>query len=153
MAKKTKSRVTRKPKTAYELLGRVCKAIEAEPRSYDQSLWVINRELMNEPGGLYVRPKRLQPPCGTSFCIAGHIVAQHDGFAPAANAGYGCRSRAIDILGFDDDPPEGFFFAHALGIRTPPAGTVAYARLGVKLVRAFMRKHSAHLKSRLLKGV
>lgn len=153
MAKKTRPK---KPRTAYELLDLVAKHILEEPKRYYQGLWVTKTESVIEARMGAV------PACGTMACRAGWIVALHDGLDSKAIASEMRRrsiwslpvmERANAILGMSESDTERLFDGGAMPYWAARPGTKGYARLGAKGIRAFMRKHAAHLKARLLKGV
>jgi hypothetical protein len=117
-------------RNAYQLLDRVCKAIEREPQRFNQSDW-----------------------CGTAFCRAGWMVVLHDGKLGLNEVHVGVRAE--ELLDMDLSDSWSLFstyemFNPAAGARP---GTVEYAKAGVDGTRAFMKKHAAHLKARSLEGV
>lgn len=137
-----------RPRTAFELLNRVCKHILEEPKRYYQGMWGnTNEDLIKATVGSV-------PACGTMACRAGWIVALHDGM-PAFHRmlNMDCLPgevgvRAKEILGdldtdslFDEDAVNGF------------PGTVAYAEQGASGIEDFMAKHEEYLKARLLRKI
>lgn len=143
-----------KPKTAYELLERVCEHILEEPRRYNQGLWITRgKRLLNF---LSVRVKSVAesaPPCGTMACRAGWIAALHDG--PAAAMGHRMRTddipgRARLILDMEFDDTRDLFSGDAV---VGKFGTAAYAKRGAEGLRKFMAEYESHLKARLLSDV
>lgn len=153
----TVRKVTRaaKPKTAYDLLARVADHILEEPKRYYQTNWGLRGT------HLEAIKKELRPACGTVACRAGWIVALHDG--PERLNGTHLQllkripARARMILGATDNKQDirwdasDLFDGAACGMAAE--GTVEHAKRGASGIRAFMRKHAAHLKSRLLKDV
>ena len=159
MAKKAKA-VTRrgKAKTAYELLERVCEAIKAHPLNYYQGYWKSRRGRskgqVRHTQVMEALPPSLDVPentCGTAFCRAGFIVAEHDGYEARP---IDFNQRARRLLGIDEyesfDDVSRLFDASAV---TGTPGTSRYVRQGIAGLRAFMKEHEAHLKARSLKGV
>ena len=147
---KQQTRSRRKAKTAWELCERVCEQITAEPRTYDQRMW----RLSANDWQIAKRPPRLRPKCGTAFCRAGWIVALRDGAKKVDNNS--CQVRANAILNLPRDATDQLFSGVAerlerWTVRTP--GSIGAAKAGVRGLRAFMKKHAAHLKARSLKGV
>jgi hypothetical protein len=145
MAKKTARRA--KPKTAYELLERVCEAITANPLNYYQGFWKARRGARGS-ATVCALPEELDKPaneCGTAFCRAGWIVALHDGIN-ARPRDFDTRARAI--MGF----PRSGSFDECFGLFDGGAvygtpGTRHYARQGASGVREFMKRHAEHLKA------
>lgn len=142
--------VTRsKPKTAYELLQRVCEHILEEPRRYNQERWLMR-------GKRYIKDFGLSAPaCGTVGCRAGWIVLLHDGMkAKVTDETCSTGWRAAQILGLDV-PRYGnaTFDLFAGGGVSGKVGTKTYAERGAAGIRVFMAEHKFHLKARLLKDV
>jgi hypothetical protein len=133
----------KKPKTAYELLERVCEAIKAHPLNYYQGMWVSQRGSSMDP-----LPASLDVPdnkCGTAFCRAGWVCQLLDGAMPRGGVG----GRSNEILGLSDDETDPLYYEEMRGA----PGSKAYVQQGVRGVRAFMRQHAKHLKARSLRGV
>lgn len=156
VVRKTQSeRRTHKPRTAYELLERVCEHILEEPRRYYQEFWAVRdkQKIADVMGSV--------PSCGTMACRAGWIVALNDGLnSRVMRADHDTFSpiedRANQILGLGSGDTGRVFSACAVrgaSYGGPKHGTARYAREGVKGLRKFMREYEAHLKSRLLKDV
>jgi hypothetical protein len=162
---------TTKAKNAYELLGDVCKAILAEPRRYYQDKWgIIGKTEIVKSG--------FEPPvCGTMGCVAGWCVALVSPyrFARAINAmkkdlelpyNQTVTCIATNLLMNVSDPNFSYTLYDAAddlfkgdsinkycrdnNILTPPIGSLAYAQIGVKRIRAFMRTHRKQLKAKAL---
>lgn len=142
-----------KPKTAYELCQRVCRHIAAERKTYFQGDWfrvsaVAQRIRMGAT-----------TDCGTTACRAGWMVALGDGPLKARIQSHllsGILGRARLLLGAGSGSQlsvdvDTLFAGDACDGLKP--GTRAYARCGVRGLRAFMAKHEAHLKARALEGV
>lgn len=144
---------------AYDLLADVCRVIREEPRRYYQGSWAVRRRedicrLLLDHGHADPAP----PMCGTMACRAGWIVQLRDGCLPPADSGLDrwsspIEDRAKELLRADYDDDSTFagdvdsLFDPTLstggGLRV---GTAAYAREGVKGLRAFMAKYKARLK-------
>lgn len=122
------------PETAYQLLERVCEAIERSPQQFDQNEWVSRKD------------------CGTSFCRAGWLVALHDGVAAIGDDDF-VMGRAEAILDMEGDDAWELFSTYALLDTDARPGSVEYAAAGVDGTQRFMRKHEAHLKARRLTDV
>lgn len=144
-----KTQYQRPPRTAYDLLARVCEHILDEPKRYTQESYLVHGIAAIKNLGLAA------PTCGTVGCRAGWIVALHDG--PTGVRGEAVEWRANQILGRGGDTHDlfsGTACDRLAGEDTSPIiGTKKYARLGVKGLRAFMKQHAKHLKARLLKDV
>ena len=141
MAITTGHTAQRPARTAYELLGRVCKAIAAEPERYDQTTFGYCEDNNNKS-------------CQTAFCIGGWIVHLHD--KEIATIARSVETRANEILGLGASRGWKLFTTYLpeLESNSPPVqGTPAYARAGVRHTRRFMAKYKDHLKARTLKGV
>lgn len=154
---KTKVPTWKRPaRTAYELLGRVCKVIQVEPKRYDQ--------------GTFQSSQDQRTVCETAFCVGGWLVFLHDG----KFIGGSIEDRASVLLGMDGLyynglNPWDLFTTMVPGVTCremdasgdiidldqdlPNQGTPAYAKAGVAHTRRFMKKYEAHLKARLLAGV
>lgn len=89
----------KRTRTVMDVLKGARARINREPRSYKQTKWMQTpghtvRELLDLP----------EPPCGTSFCRAGHIVMVLDGWEGIKNLithrGDSCaiETRAFDII-------------------------------------------------------
>lgn len=146
MSTSTRTQKRPKPKTAYELLQRVCAHILEEPQRYLQRRYVAT--------GTDLDAYDLKPPCGTAACRAGWIVWLHDGEWPD----YSCiSSRANQILKMSGADTMDLFRASALMYENHgqryKEGTRAAAEAGVRGLRDFMEQHAKHLKARLLKSV
>lgn len=143
-----------KPKTAYGLLGAVCRAIESRPLNYAQNSWCATRGgLMSRHGDIAELDPALDVEanvCGTSFCRAGWIVAVHDGKRARPRSFY---RRAAAILGMpltrgcfhSDNSDLAALFEWDAVTGTP--GTRSYVRRGVAGVRRFMKKYERHLRA------
>lgn len=148
--RKTQSARQPKPRTAYELLQRVCHHILEEPKRYNQETYFETgkRDIQMTWG--------FAPACGTMACRAGWIVALHDGTKHTSPLS--AQDRANEILGMSSGATDHLFKGSALHIAarrntTDIIGTPAYARLGVKGLRIFMKRYTARLKERLLSDV
>jgi hypothetical protein len=140
----------KKAANAYELLGRVCEAIEARPLSYYQGWWSQSRGAT----GVCALEDELNTPeneCGTAYCRAGWIVALHDGHHVAKDWRR-VQDRACALLDMDEFDTDELFNGGAVPLSLTP-GSTRYVRAGIAGVRAFMRKHKAHLQARSLRGV
>jgi hypothetical protein len=136
--------------TAYELLGRVCKAIKAHPLNYCQADWMQKRDPDIDDAAPLARSLDVpENVCGTAYCVAGWVVRLHEGRDPDTTAGI--SKKASSLLGMDDDVAYDELFA--VGYVSGVPGTPEYVAAGVKHVRDFMKTHAAHLKARSLKGV
>lgn len=153
------------PETAYELLALVAQHIEEEPRRYFQDAFALfGRSEIRDVAEMDA------PPCGTTCCRAGWIVALGDGMPAlrslAAQSQLDIPSRARAILGMGDvgtffdefaaeaDGDDGWNYDREVipdDINKP--GTPEYAQFGAAGVRAFMAKHEARLKARRLVDV
>ena len=149
-----------KAKTAYELLERVCAAIKAHPLAYYQDQWMLKskRDVVKR---LRLTNEQARESCGTAYCRAGWIVALHDGSAAARRMScewhseeFGERAREILAMPYQssDDPIRECRLFQSGTVAAHP-GTRAYAREGVRGLKAFMEQHKAHLKARKLDGV
>lgn len=163
--------MSEQPKTAYELLERVCEHIVEEPKRYHQGVWALLGGRIADALG-----KEAAPACGTVCCRAGWIVALHDGLnaKPLQAESNGVRTnvveeRAQSILDLSEDATLDLFDGSALeieqgldkfdddgeydGPELPRRGTLEYAQLGADGLRKFMTQHESHLKARLLADV
>ncbi len=134
-------------KTAWGLCQEVIKAIEAEPKRADMT--IFSYKLSPEEGG---------PACGTVGCFAGWVTLLKDGHMTDS------YHRAIEILGDleyytirDDTEDPLFVFNGGLGDRcdtdiTSPR-TKAHMRAVVSRIKKFMKINAAALKSRNITGV
>lgn len=157
---KTKTVRQPKAKDAYELLERVCVAIKEHPLSYWQGYWKATRGYRGGGcGDVCELPESLNTSnntCGTAFCRAGWMVALHDGMRakPASFEG-----RAKELIGvYKDDGVDCVLLGSTDrlfegGAVDGTPGTRPYVNAGIKGIRAFMKKHAAHLKARKLRGV
>jgi len=135
MAITTGHTAQRPARTAYELLGRVCKAIVANPEQYNQNEWGDSWDY-----------------CGSGFCVAGWIGFLYDGRPSPSHI----RRRAMELLDMQQVLAWELFtpIIPELYSNMPPVpGSLAYARVGVRHTRRFMAKYKDHLKARTLKGV
>ncbi len=139
----------RKATTAYELCERTCEAIAAHPLAYFQKDWI-------RTGARRPEELRGDTECETTFCRAGWLVAVHDGKSRATDAGE-ISTRADVLLGRRRDLGDFDFAVTELfnggGLSHLTPGTKAYVRKGIAGLRAFMRKHKAHLQAQSLRGV
>lgn len=153
-----------KAKDAYELVDEVCEAILSEPARYNQSTFGDGPkwEDIDSPAEAIKegwQPHNV-PACGTTCCYAGWVVvlARPRLFTAAmsdSNTSTNVPDEAERILGVDvDDLFTGSDILHPYlrhGQEMPRAGTMAYARLGVKRLRAFQKSNAAELKARKLR--
>lgn len=140
----------RKPKTAYGLLGLVCREIESNPLNYYQGMWKTSRN-----GGKDVPlPHDLdvdENECKTAYCRAGFIVNAMDGYSPRRTTwGFDWARRARKILGMDADQVYQLFAGDAI-IGKP--GTKRYVKAGVSGLKKFMYEHRERLLARKLSDV
>ena len=146
-----------KAKNAYKLLDEVCEVILAEPRRYNQEDWLIK----GLPGEKTWGAKRGLPECGTVGCVAGWVYTlKGAGTLSGTNTLTGkalwrVADDAQAILGLSAEQAAHFFrasaiqdLAHKLNRPVPRPQTVAYARLGVKHIRAFQKTHAEQLKAK-----
>jgi hypothetical protein len=101
---------------AVRLLTKVKQLMTAEPRRVDMTHWVRH----DAPGSIYHtengtgdRVSFIMPPCGTTACIAGHLLWARDG-KPPSNAwcgvgGLTIREEAQEILGVSRDAADNLF--------------------------------------------
>lgn len=135
-------------KNAYQLLSYVCKLILEEPKRYNQELY-------------FDFDKTHLSVCGTVACVAGWVsTLKGPGIKDADNAG----PIAARVLGLNTTQAHDLFSGAALyaygehvRVGKDPAKqdliasqpqTVAYARLGVKHIRKFMKEHETQLKAK-----
>jgi len=147
-----------KAKTAYELLQQVCAHILEEPKRYHQGTWGLTRK-----HAVGVVGRENVPPCGTVACRAGWIVGLHDGLPSLKNRlsrNQGSVSdRANLILGFKENDDyvvaatSELFDSESVDPELKFTSPREYAKRGVAGLRAFMKKHKAHLQARKLRGV
>lgn len=154
---KTKTVRQPKAKTAYELLERVCVAIEAHPAAYYQGWWKCTR---GGRGGNPPLPHDIvdKNECGTAFCRAGWIVVSNDGNKRAhTNDWYPWSIRAAELIGAEAGDIASdlsrLFASYAIDGAGATPGTLKYARAGIRGIREFMKTHRDHLKARKLRGV
>lgn len=133
------------PTTAYKLLDKVCAVITEEPKRYQQEAWIRKASDVAKP-----------PACGTVCCVAGWIETLRSsprrtkrlaGEWRMDAGGWQIAAMASETLGLKPDETCDLFAGAALHNCPHPPGTVAYARAGVKRIRAFQKQHAAHLKS------
>lgn len=85
---------------AYQLLYRVCEVILEEPRRYYQDRWLMTGASLRE--AIKLQKLTGAPPCGTTACVAGWVVALHDGVEEAERKDHRMASRASEVLGAFD---------------------------------------------------
>lgn len=155
--------IERVPRTkatnAYDVLDDVCAAIIEEPLRYYQNEWLIRGA--NKIRGhfrmmLNGAKQAEQPPrCATVGCRAGWICVLTDGREGTRSDRIMCRAKEILGLDLTKDEFSEFYFekdisdlfewrSHMDGAKP---GTRAYARAGVREIRAFMKKWKTRLQN------
>jgi hypothetical protein len=138
---------TSKAKNAYELLDEVIDLIVDDPRRFNQRDW-----RMVEGADYYWSNTIDWPDCGTICCVAGWVdmlksptpTQSVDSFTTTRGVGRSARlilglTSAQAVRLFNPDAVDGDF------------GTDEHARLGVKHIRNFQKKHEKQLKAKKLK--
>ena len=121
------------------ILKAVIRAIEEEPRRYNQSLVVERRE--EEDDGYCPRARDYWPSCGTVACVAGWTNL----LTGASKDEQESLSRAEDVLGLTYDEGEQLFHESAAGpIRSTYPGDRgptprAHARAGIRHIKRFVK--------------
>jgi hypothetical protein len=138
------ARVTNKQKfeTALDLLNAVKQQIKLEPKTYNQLQWCTSDGTKS---------------CGTQACVAGWIVAIHDGprVLHVLNDlndpnyddplhGSPVARRAAQLLGLTTIDTYDLFSADVDTNSNP--GTREYARAGVRRINQFISDYGDHLK-------
>jgi hypothetical protein len=120
-----------------ELLKLAIKTIEAEPRRWDQSGWNLTQGVEDEgifgvSSGVTLWDRELQDleHCGTTLCLAGHVVVLAGQRPLAGQYGYGkcidpetgvisaIPKMAADLLGLSDDQAGQLFFGGGSKVST-----------------------------------
>lgn len=134
------------PKTAYELLERVCGAIKNQPQRYWQEDWCSPASERKYHGD------SVKHLCDTAFCRAGFVVAEFDGYKAKPKD---WAERAEEILNIknakQDTQSDWADLTDSITMDTSGLpGTKEYAREGIAGIRAFMRDNKDFLKRTLL---
>ena len=143
MSKKLAPLPKSRAKTAYGLLSEVRQAILAEPKRYNQGLW-----LARVADGS-VDPDEA-PRCGTIGCVAGWVAtltSVDQTFEPRT-----CEETAGKVLGIDARQMMELFTNDALEGRTSASpGTARYANAGAAHIARFQKKYAKQLKAKAIK--
>lgn len=148
-----------KARNSYELLEEVCAVIKEEPRRYDQDTFGSGLRLR----GYRATKERLEmgPACGTTACYAGWMVILRNGEigggaiwkkAIAMMPGE-LRDELYILFGSDlayhllTDKEQEQLGEDGWGPNYPESGTPLYAKLGIRNLRLFMKKHRKVLKA------
>lgn len=143
---------TTRAKNAYTLLAAVCRLITAEPRRYNQGLYLTK----GKPGTKVFENTDSQeryPACGTVGCVAGWVKALIE--PETLTEDNNIRWTAANILGLQGMQTQELFTHQAL-LYLPEATnktlnkpqSAAYAKLGVLHIRRFMEKYAEQLKAK-----
>lgn len=138
-----------KPKTAYELLNNVCKAILRQPKQYYQNEFCLTPAERKSSMYLY-NDNEIKELCGTAFCRAGFVVVEHDGYKAKPRD---WEDRAEEILNINEasgDTAQDWQRLVQASFFNAKPGTRDYAREDVRGVRAFMKDHKPFLSRTLL---
>jgi hypothetical protein len=152
---------TSRAKTAYGLLAAVCKAILAEPKRYNQTIWFEtlsdereshtiemryarwNPAAERRERARFARKQQEFPACGTVACVAGWVLALQRGRLPHDQ--HSVELPAKRILGLNSAQAFQLFTSDA--VRGRP-GTPRYAKAGVRHIQKFMRMNAEQLKAK-----
>ncbi len=113
-----------------ELLKLAVKAIEAEPQRWNQGVWNWTTSSNDEEEGwgassgkmLAGRELQDMEHCGTTLCLAGHVVVQAGQIPLAGQQGYGqcidpatgrvssIMDKAVELLGLSNEQTASLFF-------------------------------------------
>lgn len=153
---------TSRAKTADGLLAEIQRLILAEPKRYNQDLWVELLPPEKDEFG-YVNDTSKFPSCGTIGCVAGWCATLKGSprtikrFAEGKLDYDTIYKTAQRVLGLSDpqaeelfaSSPENFVGLDKNGYRSLIArpGTKAYARLGYNHIQAFRDKYRAQLRA------
>lgn len=139
MAKKNKLIPKSKAKNAYDLLSEVRALILAEPKRYDQGMYLLRGQAeLNEWG-------RKAPDCGTVACVAGWVATLKQ---PERLTAVNADDRAKKVLGLDWDQAAQLFSGGALIYAKARVQTLGYAREGAAHIRRFQRAWASQLKAK-----
>lgn len=125
-------------KTAYGLLGEIKRLILAEPKRYNQRVYLEKRGPLTL-NALPLNPKDA-PPCGTRACVAGCVATlktRHPRYHEAAYI-------AGHILGLTYKQKDQLFNG---GAASGIPGTALHARSGAKHIANFQKRHADQLKA------
>ena len=135
-AKRTKTAALpqSKAKTAYELLNEVKRVILADPKRYDQGVFIARKS----SDALNVES---YPACGTVACVAGWACILKD---------RGQAGTTIDmaawLLGLNNKQADALFSVTAFNTTALPQ-TRAYARAGAQHITRFQQRYKKALKA------
>lgn len=121
-----------KAKNAFDLLSEVQRLILAEPKRYNQAVWLSHGSPKTDPA---------YPSCGTIGCVAGWVATLKGAQSTAAKH---TVERATEVLGLSKDQVWDLFDGGALDATARP-GTLTYARAGVRHIRRFQKAHREQL--------
>lgn len=126
-------------RTAYGLLSEVRALILAEPKRYDQGLYIMRADDDKDSADV----RRGYPSCGTVACVAGWVatLAHSEPFHAGETVGI-----ASHILGLSWIQTGELFNGSAVSDHLGPQ-TKRYAKAGAKHIADFQRKHRAQLKT------
>ena len=115
------------------ILRHVIKAIEAEPKRYDQMTFLDRRGLEDRD---FPRPDEDYPACGTICCVAGWVaILKGQPKLPYGEQEY----FAADVLGLDAPEALQLFAADAVP-RRDRIGVTRHAKAGIAHIRRFALK-------------
>ena len=129
--------------TAYELLTDIMQVILEEPKRYNQGTWLEDYRLEDRTQREILALNT--PSCGTVACVAGWAITLKYKDISGVRSQWATAELARFLLGLSYDQATELFDGDIIRGFVP--GTLEYAQAGVRIIRAFRKKHEKQLKA------